>query len=232
MKTPASSKTGSSRTARARAAAVPLSPERILRAALDAVAAEGLAAFSTRKLGLRLGCEAMSIYHHYPSKQHLLDAMVDHAIASIEPPPADRPPMQRLRQAMDAYRAMARRFPALFPLVAVHRLNTPTGVSFIESILTLVQAVLPDPELSARHFRTLGYYLVGAGLDETSGYAQGPSAAEPVSDEFILRECPRLVAASRYFKATEWDTSFELGASAFLEAIRRDAARLRRAARP
>jgi AcrR family transcriptional regulator len=224
MKTPASSKTG-------RAAPVALSPERILLAALDEVAAEGLAAFSTRKLGQRLGCEAMSIYHHYPSKQHLLDAMVDHAIASIEPPAADSPAMQRLRDSMHAYRAMARRFPALFPLIAVHRLNTPTGVRFIEGILALVQAVLPDPELSARHFRTLGYYLVGAGLDETSGYAMGPSAAEPVSDEFILRECPRLVAASRYFKASEWDATFALGAEACLEAIRRDAARLRRVAR-
>jgi AcrR family transcriptional regulator len=231
MKAPASKRLARPGAAGGRATPAPLSPERILLAALDEVAADGLAAFSTRKLGQRLGCEAMSIYHHYPSKQHLLDAMVDHAIASIEAPP-ELPPMQRLREALHAYRAMARRFPALFPLIAVHRLNTPTGVRFIESILALVQAVLPDPELSARHFRTLGYYLVGAGLDETSGYAMGPSAAEPVSDEFILRECPRLVAASGYFKASEWDTTFALGAEAVLEAIRRDAARLRRSARP
>lgn len=231
MKTPASSIAKRPRVVGGRAAPEPLSPERILLAALDEVSAEGLAAFSTRKLGLRLGCEAMSIYHHFPSKQHLLDAMVDHAIASIEPSPRERPAMQRLRDALDAYRAMARRFPALFPLIAVHRLNTPTGVRFIENILALVQAVLPDPELSARHFRTLGYYLVGAGLDETAGYAKGPTAAAPVSDEFVLRECPRLVAASRYFGQTEWDATFALGAEAFLEAIQRDAARLRRAAR-
>jgi AcrR family transcriptional regulator len=233
MKTPASSR--SVRSGAARGAAVPpqpLSPERIVWAALEEVNAAGLGALSTRKLGLRLGCEAMSIYHHYPSKQHLLDAMVDHAIGSMATPPLDQPAPQRLRHALHAYRAMAWRHPALFPLIAVHRLNTPTGVRFIESMLTLVQAVLPDPELSARHFRTLGYYLVGAGLDETSGYAKGPSAADPVSDEYILRECPRLVAAARYFKATEWDATFELGAEAFLEAIRHDAARLRRAARP
>ena len=50
----------------------PLTRERIVEAALAVVEAEGLAAFSTRKLGERLGCEAMSIYHHFPSKQHLL----------------------------------------------------------------------------------------------------------------------------------------------------------------
>ena len=187
------------------------------------VAADGLAALSTRRLGERLGCEAMSIYHHYPGKQHLLDAMVDHAIGSLEWPPEDLPPMERLRFAMYAYRAMAHRFPALFPLVALHRLNTETGVRFIERILHLVQDVVPDAELAARHFRTVGYYLAGAALDETSGYAKGPSAAVPVSDEFVVRECPRLVAASRYFKADQWDRTFALGVDALLQAMLHDA---------
>jgi AcrR family transcriptional regulator len=205
------------------AKAVALSRERIVEAALDIVSAEGVAGLSTRKLGERLGCEAMSIYHHYPGKQHLLDALVDHAIASFEWPPQDLPPLQRLSLAMYAYRAMAHRFPALFPLVALHRLNTETGVRFIEGILRLVQDVVPDPELAARHFRTLGYFLAGAGLDETSGYANGPSAAVPVSDEFIMRECPRLVAASRYFKRDQWDRTFALGVDSMLQAMVRDA---------
>lgn len=200
-----------------------LSRESILEAALALVAADGLAAFSTRRLGERLGCEAMSIYHHYPSKQHLLDAMVDHVIGSIELPPPQLPPLQRLRRAMDAYRAAAHRHPALFPLVAVHRLNTPTGVRFIESILALVQAVVPDVERSARHFRVLGYYLAGAALDETSGYARGPSAADPVGGEFIARECPRLVGAARWFQREQWDATFALGADALLAAVERDA---------
>lgn len=201
----------------------PLTPERILRASLELVEQDGLAAFSTRRLGQRLGCEAMSIYHHYPSKHHLLDAMVDHAIGSMQWPAQDQPPPQRLRQTMYAYREMAHRFPALFPLVAIHRLNTPTGVRFIESVLALVQAVVPQAELAARHFRTLGYFLVGAALDETSGYARGPSAAEPVDGSYIARECPRLAGAAPYFQASQWDATFELGVQAMLEAMERDA---------
>lgn len=214
------------KVARRRGQPEPLSRDRILAAALEQTQAEGLAALSTRKLGERLGCEAMSIYHHFRSKHHLLDAMVDHAIASIELPPRQLPPRERLRAAMYAYRAMAHRFPALFPLVAVHRLNTPTGVRFIEGILELVQAMLPDVEQSARHFRTLGYFLAGAGLDETSGYARGPSAVEPVADEVVARECPRLMAAAPFFKAEHWDATFALGVEVLLAAIERDAARL------
>jgi AcrR family transcriptional regulator len=209
---------------RSRSAAPALSPERILAEAQALTAADGLAALSTRRLAGRLGVEAMSIYHHFPSKHHLLDAMVDTAIASIEPPPPGLPPLERLRFAAHAYRAMTRRHAALFPLVAVHRLNTPTGVRFIESTLALVQAVVPDAERAARHFRVLGYYLMGAGLDETAGYAKGPSAVEPVDDAFIARECPRLAAAERWFARAEWDATFELGLQAILSSIARDGA--------
>ncbi len=203
----------------------PLSPERIVAAALEEIAAVGLAAFSTRKLGQRLGCEAMSIYHHFPSKQHLLDALVAQAIASVEVPPPGRDAAEslvRLRHAAHSYRAMARRWPALYPLVAVHRLNMPAGVRFIESLLALTHVVAGgDEERGARAFRTLGYYLAGACLDETAGYARGPSAAEPVSGEFIERECPRLAAAAPYFQPRHWDATFELGIESLLASVAR-----------
>lgn len=209
---------------RARSSAPALSRDLILAEAQALTAADGLAALSTRRLAERLGVEAMSIYHHFPSKHHLLDAMVDAAIGSVEVAPAHLPPIERLRWASHAYRAMARRHAALYPLVAVHRLNTPTGVRFIESILALVQAVVPDVERAARHFRVLGYYLMGAALDETAGYAKGPSAAEPVDDAFIARECPRLAASARWFQRSQWDATFELGLEAILVAIGRDRA--------
>lgn len=205
------------------AAAERLSPPRIVDAALELAAEHGLAQLSTRRLGERLGCEAMSIYHHFPSKQHLLDALVDRVIGGLAWPDPALPPLERLRAAMYAYRAMAHRHPALFPYVAVHRLNTPTGVRFIEGILALVRAVVPDADLAARHFRTLGYYLVGAALDETSGYARGPSAAQPVDGAFIERDCPLLWASAHTFQRSEWDATFALGVEAMLAAVARDA---------
>jgi AcrR family transcriptional regulator len=216
-------------TSRKRGAArrehLPLSRERIVEAALALVADEGLPAFSTRKLGERLGCEAMSIYHHFPSKQHLLDALVEHAIATVEVPEPGPDAMERVRRSLYSYRAMAQRFPALFPLVAVHRLNTPAGVSFIEAILRLIRSVEPDPERAARSFRAVGYYLIGAGLEETAGYARGPSAAEPVSDEFIVRSCPCLVEAAPYFQQPHWDATFDLGIELLLSGLARKGAR-------
>jgi AcrR family transcriptional regulator len=199
-----------------------LSRPLILEAAFEIVAADGLAALSTRRLGQRLGCEAMSIYHHFRSKHHLLDAMVEHATQSVEvaAPVGERvADTAALRACMASYRAMARRWPALFPLIATHRLNMPAGARFIERVLTLIRALEPDPERAARVFRTLGYYLAGAGLDESAGYARGPSAAEPVSDEFIARECPSLMAAAPYFRPDHWDATFWFGADALLREL-------------
>ena len=207
---------------RAPRTAEPLSRERIVEAALTLVGDESLAGLTTRKLGERLGCEAMSIYHHFPSKQHLLDALVEHAIGSVQVPEPGPDLEARTREALESYRAMARRWPALFPLVAVHRLNMPAGVRFIESVLRLIHAQMGDDEMTARHFRAMGYYLVGACLDETAGYARGPSAAEPVDAAFIARECPRLMAAAPYFQEAHWDRTWQLGIDALMERGRRE----------
>lgn len=194
-----------------------LSPEKIVTVALELVEAHGLTVFSTRRLGHALACEAMSIYHHYPSKQHLLDAMVDCVVSSFKWPASKLDPIERLRRVCYSYRDLAYCYPRFFPYVAVHRLNTETGVRFIERILTAFEAVTPDHEIAARYFRAIGYYLVGAALDETSGYAIGPSAAQPVTDAYVAANCPRLVAAAPYFARTEWDKTFALGLDALID---------------
>ena len=198
---------------------IPLSRERIVDAAMDLVERHGLPGLTTRRLGAALGCEAMSIYHHFPSKQHLKDALVERAIAGAGEPPADADPIERLRFIGHEYRRVAHRHPRLFPLLALHRLNMPTGVAFIERALRHFHDALPDEQLAAQAFRVFGYYVIGAALDETSGYAEGSSAAEPVGDDYIAAECPRLAAAAPYFKRPYFDSTFELGFELILEGI-------------
>jgi|KBSMisStaDraftv2_1062788.scaffolds.fasta_scaffold38036_5 AcrR family transcriptional regulator len=200
-------------------AAPGLSREKIVAAALAQVDRHGLEAISMRKLGDTLGVEAMSLYHFFPSKQHLVDALVDRAIDSVEFPPESLPPVERMRRTMRAYRDMAHRFGRLYPVIAVHRLNTRTGVTFIEKVLKIACDICGDEETAARSFRALGYYLMGAALDETMGYSKGPSAAEPVDGAFIARECPLLARSARYFQRDQWDRTFEQGMEDMLHAL-------------
>ena len=203
-----------------RAVRVSLTRERIIAAALAQVERDGLAAFSIRGLGATLGCEPMSVYHYFPSKAHLQYALVDDVLASIVTDPPGIDPIERLRAMAHSCLALARRHPKLFPMIAVHRLNTLVGVRLIEGVLALVHAAIPDDRLAAQYFRVLGYYLTGAALDDTAGYASSPSAAEPVSDAYIEEHCPRLVVAGRYHRQEWWESTFELGLESLLGAMR------------
>lgn len=58
-----------------------LSHDRVLQAALALADSHGLESLSMRRLGAELGVEAMSLYRHVPSKDALLDDMVDAIVA-------------------------------------------------------------------------------------------------------------------------------------------------------
>jgi AcrR family transcriptional regulator len=64
----------------------PLSRDRILRTALGLADEHGLEWLSMRKLGQALGVEAMALYYHVPSKEALIDGMIDLVFAEIEVP--------------------------------------------------------------------------------------------------------------------------------------------------
>ena len=216
---PARGKAGGRVQARSGAA---LSRERIAAAALALVDREGLAALSTRRLGDELGCEAMSIYHHFPNKAHLMDALVDLMLAEARVAAADQGDwLERLRRAAHGFRAMALMHPKFFPFFAVHRLNTPSGVAFVNGVIGILREAGFSDGDAARYFREIGYYLTGAALDETAGYANGPSAAEPVSNETIAANFPHLAAAAPYFQSDQFQATFETGLEMLLEGIRR-----------
>jgi AcrR family transcriptional regulator len=203
----------------AAAARQTLNRERIETEALVLIEAQGLEAFSTRKLGQQLGCEAMSIYYHFPSKAHLLDALVDRTLNGLPIPPKNLSPAQRIRSIAQAWRAMSRQSPRFYLWMALHRWNSESGVRFLAEVLDCFHAAGLKPEQAARGFRVLGYYLLGATLDETSGYAQGPSSVEPLPDEAVQRLYPQVAQAGRYFQPEHFDATFELGLKLLLQGL-------------
>lgn len=199
----------------------PLSPGRIVLAAFEVIEAEGLAEFSTRKLALRLGCEAMSIYHHFPAKAHLMDALVDSAVASLRPIPPELDFIEGQRFAAFEYRAMGLRQPAFFPFMSVHRMNTPTALSWLDAMIACYRKAGFSDRDASHYFRQFGYYIIGAVLDETAGYARGPSTAAPVPFEVLKRDFPNVLSAGPHFGQSEWQRIFELGLEIELEGLRR-----------
>jgi AcrR family transcriptional regulator len=199
----------------------PLNLERIEIAALELIEEEGFEAFSTRKLAGCLGCEAMSIYHYFPSKGRLLDALVDRVVAdelSVLDPAAG-PWRVQLENVAEEYRQMALRHPAFFPYLAPHRFNTPTALRWLNGVIGVMTHLGLPQETGVRLFRALGYYINGASLDEAAGYSRGPSTVVPVASEVMARDYPEVVAAAPWFAEAERKKTFELGLRILLDGI-------------
>src|SRR6478752_6318124 len=65
--------------------AAPLTPERIVDAAIAMADRDGLDGLSMRRLGAELGVDPMSIYHHVRDKDRLLALMIDRVVTDIHP---------------------------------------------------------------------------------------------------------------------------------------------------
>lgn len=183
-------------------------PERIVSEALGLIDREGLTAFSTRKLGALLGVEAMALYHHFPSKSHLLDAIADRIFGEIVVPlePANDP-IARLRLAAYRYRAIARLHPNAFELIATRRFNTPHALALLEKLLALYQEAGLSAVRAARHFQMLRFFLNGALL------------AGPMLDSDLPEHYEATAKSAPYLGSASLDATFHEGLEAILKLI-------------
>ncbi|MFP3989662.1 TetR/AcrR family transcriptional regulator C-terminal domain-containing protein [Streptomyces sp. E11-3] len=97
---------------------VPLSRERVLRAAVGVADAGGIESLTMRHLAEALGVEAMSLYHHVANKEAILDGVVDVIMSEIDTavkataaPSADEDWKTALRQRILAARGVLLRHP-------------------------------------------------------------------------------------------------------------------------
>ncbi|WP_410599385.1 TetR/AcrR family transcriptional regulator [Amycolatopsis sp. lyj-90] len=63
-----------------------LTRERVLRAAIEVADSGGVEAMTMRRVAQHLGVEAMSLYHHVPNKDAILDGVIDAVFAAIALP--------------------------------------------------------------------------------------------------------------------------------------------------
>jgi len=86
-----------------------LSRERIVAAAVEVAAAEGLEALSMRTLADQLGAAPMSLYRHVANKEDLLDAMIDFVFGEIDVPTGQPDWKAEMRQrAIETRAALSR----------------------------------------------------------------------------------------------------------------------------
>lgn len=161
----------------------PLTPERIVQAAVGVADDGGIAAVSMRTVAKALDVEAMSLYHHVEGKDALLDALADWVFGRI-----DRPePSRDWRAAMVDRARSARRALSSHPwalgLIESRRSPGPNLLAHHESVLANLRANGFSATLAAHAFSALDAYVYGFVLTEVNlPFEPGGDAEQFVDD--------------------------------------------------
>lgn len=167
-----------------RAAAPPLSRERIMQAALRLADEGGLDSISMRKLAQALGVEAMSLYNHVSNKDEVLDGMADLVVAEIAVPELGGDWRLALRKRAISAHAVLRRHP-WSPLLIASRVNVgPAMLRYINATLGCLREAGFSYELADRAWNALDSHVYGFTLLELS-FPVDPSEYVSAATQFL-----------------------------------------------
>lgn len=177
-----------------------LTRERILEAAKGLADAEGLGVVTMRRLAAELGVEAMSLYHHVPSKDALLDGLIAAVVGEVEDATAESTGAEwraTLRARCLAARDVMVRHPWAPGLLAT-RATIPTSiVLYYERVLGLLVEGGFSYSLAHRALHALGSLPLGFVQELFSPAAAGGSLDAGATEA----ELEELVAALPHLSA-------------------------------
>lgn len=154
----------------------------------------GLPGLTMRRLGARLGVEAMALYRHVPGKEDLLDAVVASVVAQLdaddevltEPVHGWQDFLQRLAHGM---RRIALTHPKVFPLVASRPPEAPwlrpplRSLRWVEVFLSALEKAGFDDATSVAAYRACTSFLLGHLLLEVSTHGADVGPLDGMSDQ-------------------------------------------------
>jgi AcrR family transcriptional regulator len=172
----------------------PLDRRRIVAEAIAFVDEHGLTQLTMRRLGERLGVEAMSLYRYVAGREDLLDAMVEETLSGLDndphlrllPSDAWQAYLQRLAHGV---RAMALAHPKVFPLVASRHPDAPwlrpplRSLDLVEAFLEALISRGFSDDAAVAAYRAFSSFLLGHLLLEVSARgAETAPAEQPLAE--------------------------------------------------
>jgi AcrR family transcriptional regulator len=173
---------------------VPLSRERVLRAAVALADEHGVEAISMRRIAGELGVVPMALYKHVASKDELLDGMVDVVVGEIDPPADGTDWKAAVRRRVLSARGALLRHPWASRVIESRTDPTPLVVGYMDSMIGMFRAGGFSIDLTHHAMHAMGSRLLGFSqelFDDTAEVGPGMPAE-------ALREM-----AGRYANITE-----------------------------
>jgi AcrR family transcriptional regulator len=220
-------------------ARVPLNQDRVLRAALVLADEAGVEALTMRRLAKELGVEAMSLYNHVPSKDALLNGIVNLVFEEIEPPSPDDEWRDAMRKRAVSTRAALRRHPWAVGLMEGGSTPGPANARIHEACLACLRGAGFSLAETVHAYNVQDSYIYGFALQEralpdsfedpeVSAQVAARQLAQIPADEFpFIREMVGDHIARHGF---DYAAEFAFGLDLILDAlVRRRQARLAQA---
>jgi AcrR family transcriptional regulator len=173
-----------------------LTRERVVAAAIALADATGIQALTMRKLGVALGVEAMSLYHHVANKSDLLDGMIDGVFGEIDLPTDATDWRQTMRtRAISARDAMSRHRWAI-GLMESRTTPGPATLRHHDTVLGTLRAAGFSIVMAAHAYSLLDSYIYGFALQAPSLPFDNPEAtaeaARLIMARFVSGQYPHL----------------------------------------
>lgn len=159
----------------------------IVEASLAIADERGLAGLTMQAVAERLGVTPMALYRHVDDKADLLDSVVEALLTELPLPRAELPWKERLRGLGQAVRMVARRHPAVFPLLLQRPANTPESRRVRDSVVAALEEAGLDPEAAQRAERLVSTVILGFAASEAGGRFRGHSR-KVLDDDFACLE--------------------------------------------
>jgi AcrR family transcriptional regulator len=149
---------------------VALTRERVCRAALALVDQEGLEALSMRRLGAKLGVEAMSLYRHVRHKADLLDALHTAVLVELDVPASDGGDWRTLLRGLACgLRAALLRHPNVIPLFATRPVKAPEPMAQMARVWSVLERAGFSASESRKAVIVVGVFTLGHVFGEAHG---------------------------------------------------------------
>jgi len=170
-------------------ARVPLTRERVLKAAIRLADRSGIDSVSMRKLGEAVGVEAMSLYNHVRNKEDMLDGMVDIVFSEIDLPANVTDWRTAMRQRALSARQALLRHPWALGLMESRAQPGVATLRHHDAVIGTLRKAGFSVELAAHAYSVLDGYVYGFTLTElTLPFRDGTGVVEVGTN--MLRQFP------------------------------------------
>jgi len=197
-----------------------LSRERVVRTAILLADEDGLEAVSMRRIGQRLGVEAMSLYNHVPNKDAVLDGMVDQLVGEIEVPPDDAPWRAAIMGRALAARRVILAHPWARRLVAARSAGSRAILGYMDGIVAAFAAAGFSNQLTHDATHLISSRVFGFTQDIFDPNEMRPEGTALWAEALRSGAYPRL-AASLEGVTHDDEREFVLGLELILDGLER-----------